>query len=613
VRSIPRSGIGGARAPVATSLRREWPWLGSGVAALLALLWASRSATLGVPVADDYVFLWRRANDLPIDPFGPMGEPYFQRYWRPLSRQLYYALVGPAFEHAPWVATLVAALALFALFVVLYRFARRFLAPPEAAMLACFPLLAEPARVALLWPSAAQHLLGALFAALAIERMAAGSRVASAAAALAALLSSESGAIVLPALPLVAALRERSWRAGLRATPLAFGVGALWGAGYAIALTHGVTLGEGVGASPIASAYGRAVAQTWSAHMNVEDLAPRFAQPLTWLVAALLGAGVLAAFAPAARRRLADGAPVLAGSAAWFVLGVAPLALLQPDWCAWRSLVPALGLAFVLAGGLALVARPLAIALVALRLAALLLATPAPAIVEAQPAASTSSLSFARLARMQRTVESTRRALRAEAPTLPRGAIVRYWNVPRVSELGFAGERALQTWYADTSLAWGSFAGAEGLRTGADAVVEYERDAAWPAVVLAPHALALYAEGYEVSRTLGLAASESLLVAALAAQSAPAPAFRGALHGNLAWIAYANRAYARADSLNRSSLALVGESAGYWALAGFLALARGDQAAASEAVARSLTYDANDARALALARMIESPNMPSGR
>lgn len=595
------------------SLRREWPWLGTGVFALAVLSWASRGATLGTPVADDYVFLWRCANRLPIDPFGPMGEPYFQRYWRPLSRQLYYVLVSPVLEHVPQAPTIAAALMLFALFVVLYRFGRRFLAPPEAAMLACFPLLAEPARVVLLWPSASQHLLGALFAALAIERTAAGRRVVGACAALAALLSSESSAVVLPALPLVAAWREGSWRAGLRALPLPLAVAALWGAGYAIALTHGVTLREGVGAAPDVAAYGRAFAQAMTAHLNAEDLAPPFARALVWLVAALLAAGALAALAPAAQRRLGGGAPVLLAGAAWFALGIVPLALLQPDWCAWRSLVPALGLAVVLAGGLALAARPLAIALVVLRLGALLLAAPAPATVDAQPAASTSSLSFARLARMQRTVESTRLALRAALPSLPDGAIVRYWNVPRVSELGFAGERALQTWYGDTSLVWANFSGADGLREGAAAVVEYEKDAAWPAVVLAPRALALYAEGYETSRTHGLVASESLLVAALDAQSAPAPAFRGALHGNLAWIAYANRAFVRADSLNRSSRTLVGESAGYWALEGFLALARGDRVAASEAVARSLAYDANDSRALALARSLETPVPPPGR
>ena len=82
--------------------------------------------------------------------------------------------------------------------------------PPLAAGLACFPLLAEPARIFLAWPSAAQHLLGAFFAALAIERAAAGSLFTSSAAALLALLSNEAAFVVLPALPLLAWFRTRS-------------------------------------------------------------------------------------------------------------------------------------------------------------------------------------------------------------------------------------------------------------------------------------------------------------------------------------------------------------------------------------------------------------------
>jgi hypothetical protein len=190
------------------------PWSLVGALAILPLLWASRSPTLGVPVADDYLFLSRLAFERPLDFFGPMGAA---NYWRPVSRQLYYLLVGPGLLRAPWVATLLAVLLLLALYAVLYRLARRGFSPPLSAAIACFPLLSEPARVLLAWASASQHLLGALFAALAAERAVAGGLFVSGLAALLALFSNEAAFLVLPALPLIggsAPGRERRSRAG---------------------------------------------------------------------------------------------------------------------------------------------------------------------------------------------------------------------------------------------------------------------------------------------------------------------------------------------------------------------------------------------------------------
>ena len=72
-------------------------------------------------MADDYILLSSLASGRSLDFFSPMGAAY---YWRPVSRQLYFLLVGPWLLRAPWLAPLLAALLLLALYAVLYRLAR---------------------------------------------------------------------------------------------------------------------------------------------------------------------------------------------------------------------------------------------------------------------------------------------------------------------------------------------------------------------------------------------------------------------------------------------------------------------------------------------------------
>src|SRR5437773_1805907 len=123
---------------------RLLPWLGGlGIA---ALLWSCRGYRPGVPVADDYSFLARLEFQKPLDPFDSMGASY---YWRPLSRQLYFSLVGPWLLAAPWVDALIHALLLGAIGVLVFRVTRRELAPSVAAAIAAGVVIAEPARVLL--------------------------------------------------------------------------------------------------------------------------------------------------------------------------------------------------------------------------------------------------------------------------------------------------------------------------------------------------------------------------------------------------------------------------------------------------------------------------------
>jgi hypothetical protein len=566
-----------------------------------------------MPVADDYLFLSRLAFERPMDFFGPMGAAY---YWRPVSRQLYYLLVGPWLLRAPWAATLVALLLLLALYATLYRLARRGFAPPLAAAIACFPLLGEPARVLLLWPSAAQHLLGAFFAALAVERAVAGGLVAACAAALLAVLSNEAAAVVLPALPLIAWLRTRA-----RAGPAGAGavarwgsgaivVGLLWGAGYAVARGHGAGLPAGSGGASLGS-LAEVMLQALIAQLGLEKLAPALQRPLVVGFVLLLVAGLATLVSPPARARLARGAPVWLGGLAWFAAATVPLVFVLPDWNAWRTTVGALGLGFALAGALALSAPRLVAGLVALRLLTLLLAPAAPAVVSQEPPAAASSFSFERLVRLQRVVESTRRALGPGVATLPRGGVVRYREIPLLAEVGFHGQDALRVWSRDTTLRWARLHELGGDQGRTDAMIEFEPRWPWPGVRITAAAVRLRRLADRAAMEGRPRAADSLYAAALLAQPGEAPVFSSLVTLAQAQIAWNAGDYARADSLGRTSLALCSDNPAGHALAARLALLRGDVEAAREAVRRCLTIDPTDAGGLRLARSLGV--LPSGR
>jgi hypothetical protein len=579
--------------------RATLPWALAGALAILPLIWASRGPTLGVPVADDYLFLSHLAFESPLDLLGPMGAAY---YWRPVSRQLYFLLLGPWLLRAPWLAPLLAVLLLLALYAVLYRLARRRFDPPVAAALACFPLLAEPARIFLAWPSAAQHLLGALFAALAVERAAAGSLLPSGAAALLALLSNEAAFVVLPALPLLAWFRTRSrgetarWSAGTLA------VVVLWGAGYAVSRAHGTGLPPGAGAGLQAGPLWVILVQALVSQLGYEGLAPALRGPLLALCGVLAAAALAGSFSRPARKRIARAAPALLGGLAWFAVGVVPLAFVLPDWNAWRTTVASLGLAFALTGWLALVSPSLAGMLVALRLAALLLARPAPADVTSEPLPTASSFSLARITRLQRTVESTRTALLGRYPHLGPGAIVRYWNMPRLAEVGFAGSRAPRVWYDDSTLVWTHFGGEGGLTAPRAALVEYDSGRPWPATVIEPQAVTLYVSACNHVFAGSWQAADSLLGKARAVQPGEDLIFFGLVALVQAQVAWKTEKYARADSLLQASNRLSGPTGAYWVLTAMLAQHRGDHAGAVDAVRECLALDPKDPEGLQLAR-----------
>src|SRR5215470_17266323 len=241
-RSERRRGKSGApsRPPAAPAAPRRgppvlaripaWAWPLVGPLAMLVLLFACRGAPLGTAAVDDYSFLhWLRFRH-PLDFFDSMGASF---YWRPLSRQIYFLAVGPWLLQAPWGAALLHGALLAALFVLLYRCARRGFDPLLAALIASVPLASESSRVLLGWPSAAQHLLALVAIAAALHEALVGRKVTAVLAAAAAMLCHDAAAPVLVALPVAAWLRTRRRNEALVWAGLSLAVVVVWEAGYA--------------------------------------------------------------------------------------------------------------------------------------------------------------------------------------------------------------------------------------------------------------------------------------------------------------------------------------------------------------------------------------------
>jgi hypothetical protein len=564
------------------------------------LLVACRHALLGTAVADDYSFLADLTFRRPLDWLDSMGATF---YWRPLSRQLYFSLVGPWLLQAPGFDALLHGALLVAQALLLYRIARRFVPAPVAAAIAAFPLASEPARVLLGWPSGAQHLLAGTASLLAVHEALAGRLAIATLAALAGVLSHESAVLALPALPLAAWARTRQSGDVIRAAVAAGVVAALWATGYAVALGHGVhlpprgSMGGLLGRLP--GLYGRAVL----AALNLEDMASPGREMFLTGYVALAVAAVASLAGRAARGRARSAWPALIAAGAWFVLGVLPLAALLPEWDAWRAWVPTFGFAVATIALLGLVSPWLAGGWIALKLAALLLAPTAPIAVSRVPSESGSHESFAQITRLQRLVAGTRRALLAHDPTLPRGATVCFVQIPRLAEYAFQGADALRVWYRDPTLGWDKFGGASGLKRRFGAGLEYLPDDPAVALPLELSAIVYYQRGLSAILDKQPRLADSLLVLAERNQPTRRGKFLGTTIYNRARLALKRDDLAAADSLYRVAESIGLEVEDHWAFAAYVALARGDRVAALKAARLLLAIAPNhpDARQLAAA------------
>ena len=563
-------------------------WLAAGAAALVALFWACRGAPLGVPVADDYAFLYRLRFQHPLDWFDSMGAAY---YWRPLSRQAYFSLIGSQLVHSPWIVVAIHGTLFAALFVLLYRIARRMAPPPAAAAIAVFPLLSESARVLLGWPSGAQHLMAMVLVALAVHEALAGRLVTAGLGALGGVLAHDSAGIVLPLLPAIAWWRTRSAGGALGGAGVAAVVAALWALGYTTARGHGVLFPPGGGAalSRLPDLFRHAL----TAQLDLEDLdAFRLPPMVIGYVAIGVGAAVSLARRATRERVRARWAP-LAAAGAWFVIGSLPLAVLLPDWNSWRGSVPGLGFAFLVTGTLALLSSELALAFTAVRLVALLLAASPDPLVNRDAPKTATDMSFIRIARLQRIVNDTRRALETRHPTLERGADVRYWWAPTMAEVGFLGPNAVRVWYADSTVTWRGYGGRPGV-AGVDAVIEYDLHRQWKVVAIEPEALRLMADAQAALEAGRLDQVDSLVAAGVAAQKISAPEYEAAGLLMRASSALTKREVALSDSLCEQYVALVGPRSRYYGMksAGYLLAGRLDDAARE--VQLCLGLDATD-------------------
>ena len=589
--------------PKAPRLAFAWPWVIP--LALLALAFACRGAPLGTAVADDYSFLARLAFQKPLDGFDSMGATY---YWRPLSRQFYFTLVGPWLLEAPWVAVALHALLIGVTSLLAFRIARRELGAPVAAAVAAGIALSEPARVLLAWPSGSQHLLAAMFALLAIHEAQARRLPTALIAALAGLLSHESAALSLPVILLIVWRGRRDPRAlGVAAAGL-IGVAALWAIGYRTAIGHGVALPPAHPATEagrtaftlLGDLYGRAI----PAALNIEDVhGPERLLIVFMLIGCAIAAGVLYA-RPAGRARLRAAGPVALTAAAWFCAGVMPLVMLLPDWNGWRSWTPSLGIAFALPALFGGASPWLAGIYVSLRLIALLIAPGAPAFVTREPLHLGSHVSFPQLVRLQRIVVASREAILKGLPALQPHDRVCYWSMPRLAEFGFQGSRALQVWYADSTLRWAPFGGQQGLTTPLAGGIEYSYDRSPFAAVVTHASIALYQQSAALSSARQFDRADSALRASLAALGRDRGPFASTLVQNLARNAYHRGQFERADSLNTVSLRLDGETAFYWLLRATCAGVQGDTTQARAAIQRSLALEPTNAEALGVARQL---------
>ena len=449
-RSAARPAAGGEShaAPRPPLWRDPWAWAcGLAVLPILIHSWGAR---LGEPVADDYVFLHRALLD-PLHSWFDGGGAMV--YWRPLSRQLYYGLLGPLMLDHPRALALVHAALLALAAVLIYRALRPRWSASAAALAATFPLFAEGTRTLVLWPAAFQDLGAMLFSALALHEAAHRRRATALAALLAGLLCKEIAVVTAMMLPWMPDRERRGLAFRPRFALATAAVVAAWGAAYlVIRQSAGVLFQRQFeeGRMPLPQrllwAFGHAVTDAF----NLDLRAPLAALAIVAAMAVLV--------AVALRRRSASGPQAsrawIAWGLAWFALSSATLSETFPQWGPFRSAVGLVGLGIALAVALQRLGAAGAALLTAVRLTTFFLAPGPPTGVAQAPPAEGVGLDFDSLARLQRYAADVRALITTRYPTLPHGSAIGRHHRPLMAEHAFAFGRAVQVWYRDTTLRW---------------------------------------------------------------------------------------------------------------------------------------------------------------
>ncbi len=434
------------------------PWALAVALSVVPVLIAARRGLLGEPVADDFGFLHRALLGGRPDWLGGGGSPL---YWRPLSRQLYYLLLGPVMLAHPLLVALLQAALLAGAGVLLYRALRPSWPAPAAAAAGAFPLLLEADRQLIGWASCAQDLLALLFGMAALHALSRARRPAALAWLALALLCKETAIAFAPALALWPAHRRTDGapaRAGdrLRTGAGAAAVLATWWLAHEwvsrraglLPPPHAASAG---GAAGLLAKAGWAARGVWLDALSVRDPGAVTAAWMPWAVLLVLAPTLtLVATLPSGRQRLRSALPWLGWSVVWTGIATIPLATFMPAWSSHRSVIPAVGLGVALVALLRAAPPALLAVLTGLRLVALLTGPVAPERIGIT--GSNVEFDFARLSTLQRLAHQVRATLVAAYPTLPRGAHLARNQWPRGTLFAFQDPRAFQVWYRDTTL-----------------------------------------------------------------------------------------------------------------------------------------------------------------
>src|SRR5262249_55175805 len=125
------------------------PWAWAAVAPVVLLIWRAWGAPLGEPFADDFDFLHHAMFGGAMRWLDGGGATV---YWRPLSRQLYFDLLGPLTLTHPRMVAGLHAMVLVLVAALVYRALRVRWGGAWSAAAASFALIAEANRSLLLWP-----------------------------------------------------------------------------------------------------------------------------------------------------------------------------------------------------------------------------------------------------------------------------------------------------------------------------------------------------------------------------------------------------------------------------------------------------------------------------
>jgi hypothetical protein len=409
-------------------------------------------------LTDDYLFLEQvRA--------GPVWETLFSpdplgNFFRPVSRQLYFSILGTLSREDPWPLRLVNVVCFLVAVVLLFRIASRLLGDRGGLIAAIFYGLHYAAGVPLLWVSGCQDLLATTLALLSVDTALTGRRRISSIAFALALLSKET-AIATPVA--VAALfwaRDGKFRSGLQKSASLWITAVLWAVVWVATIglrPAGPTLERTWAASPVAALLhlvqvtlgleARASGNPLGHWSGLALVAALGAAALIWLGGADSQRANDPRTSATARRRVAFAGVV------WAVAASAPIALVISIWSAYFYLFALCGAAITVGALLCTRRRVVSAVIVAVLV---MLSAQAGRLdefsIQRDPWAWRSHLSQHYLRRAMSLSSEYLLALRSARPTLPHRSTVFFANVP-VSAGWQAGNGALLRWaYRDSSL-----------------------------------------------------------------------------------------------------------------------------------------------------------------